>query len=95
MEKDIYRVVTRASDGQIVAQDFQTLEEIAQRYKQIGTDNCSTKKELRSLPLFRGLIGPMKEGPHVIRYETPDVFEEMTQEWYRAVPVRRFRNPSV
>ncbi len=94
-KKNIYRVVTRDSDGRIVTQDFNSIEEIGRSYQQIGVDNCSTRKELRSLPIFRGLIGPMKEGAHVIRYEEPNVFEELTREWFDAVPVRRIRNTAL
>jgi len=91
MEREIYRIVTQDSDGQLVTRDYESLDEIRANYRQIGTDNCSTKKELRDLPLFRGLIGPMKEGASIIRYESPEVFEKLTQEWFAAVPVKSRR----
>ena len=91
MEREIYRIVTQDSQGQIVTRDYESLDEIRANYHQIGTDNCSTKKELRDLPLFRGLIGPMKEGASIIRYESPEVFEKLTQEWFAAVPVKSRR----
>ena len=95
MEREIYRVVTQDSNGQLLTRDFESLDEIRALYKQIGIDNCSTKKELRSLPLFRGLIGPMKEGASIVRYESPEVFERLTQEWYAAVPIRKSRSMAI
>ncbi|MDO4628079.1 MAG: hypothetical protein Q4C70_02740 [Planctomycetia bacterium] len=88
MEREIYRVVTQDSKGQIVTRDFESLDEIRALYTQRGVDNCSMKKELRSKPLFNGLIGPMKEGG-VIRYESPAVFEKLTQQWLAAKPIPR------
>ncbi len=86
MEREIYRIVTQDSEGRIVTRDFESLEQICALYEQRGVDNCSIKKELRSQPLFTGLIGPMKEGG-VIRYESPAVFEKLTQQWLSAVPI--------
>ncbi len=86
MEREIYRVVTQDSEGRIVTRDFESLEEIRSLYDQRGVDNCSIKKELRSKPLFTGLIGPMKEGG-IIRYESPAVFERLTQQWLAATPI--------
>lgn len=90
MERTIYRLVVSDSQGQLVTRDFESLDEISSQYRQIGLDNCSMKKELRSLPMFRGLIGPMKEGT-VIRYESPEVFEKLTQDWFRPVPIQTGR----
>lgn len=94
MERAIYQVVTRDSEGQIVTREFESLDEIGLLYRQRGTDNCSTHKTLRKLPLFSGLIGPMKEGQY-IRYESPEAFEYLTQEWYAAAPVSRSRKMSL
>lgn len=33
----------------------------------------------------------MKEGASIIRYESPEVFEKLTQEWFAAVPVKSRR----
>ncbi len=86
MERAIYRLVVSDSQGQLVTRDFESLDEISSQYRQIGLDNCSMHKELRSLPMFHGLIGPMKEGT-VIRYESPDVFEKLTQGWFTPIQV--------
>ena len=43
------------------------------------------------MPLFRGLIGPIPESRTVVRYETPDVFEEMTKVWAAKKRKRRRR----
>ena len=61
------------------------------RHKQIGVDDCSTDLELRGLPVFRGLIGPIPEGANIIRYESPEVFETLTKQWSVAKTPRRSR----
>lgn len=91
MSKDTFRVVTRGSDGQIRIRDYDSQEDLLRRHSKIGVDDCSTDLELRGLPVFRGLIGPMPEGGTVIRYESPEVFETLTKEWGVAKPPRRRR----
>ncbi len=92
MKKDTFRVVTRGADGEIRFRDYDSKEDLLRRHIQVGIDDCSTDLELRGLPVFRGLIGPMPEGDHVIRYETPEVFETLTKEWSTAKTPRRTRN---
>ena len=87
--KDTFRVVTRGADGQIRIRDYDTSEALLKRHPQIGVDDCSTDLDLRGLPVFRGLIGPMPEGKNVIRYESPEVFETLTKEWGTLRPSRR------
>ena len=92
MEKDTYRVVTRGADGNIRIRDYGSEQDLLKRHKQVGVDDCSTDLELRGLPVFRGLIGPMPEDENVIRYETPEVFETLTKEWSLVKPKRRARS---
>jgi len=91
MSKDTFRVVTRGADGQIRIRDYDSQEALLKRHLQVGVDDCSTDLDLRGLPVFRGLIGPMPEGTHVIRYESPEVFETLTKDWGVAKPSRRSR----
>jgi hypothetical protein len=91
MSKDTFRVVTRGSDGQIRIRDYDSQAALLKRHLQIGVDDCSTDLELRGLPVFRGLIGPMPEGGNVIRYESPEVFETLTKDWGTIKPSRRSR----
>ncbi len=91
MNKDTFRVVTRGADGNIRIRDYDTEEDLMKRHKQIGVDDCSTDLDLRGLPVFRGLIGPMPEDGNVIRYESPEVFETLTKEWGTTMPKRRAR----
>jgi hypothetical protein len=91
MNKDTFRVVTRGADGNIRIRDYDTEEDLMKRHKQIGVDDCSTDLDLRGLPVFRGLIGPMPEGGNVIRYESPEVFETLTKEWGITLPKRQTR----
>jgi len=89
MSKDTFRVVTRGNDGELRIHDYDSQEALLKRHCQIGIDDCSTDLELRGLPVFRGLIGPMPEGSNVIRYESPEVFESLTKDWGTSKPTRR------
>jgi hypothetical protein len=91
MKKDTFRVVTRGTNGQIRIRDYASEHDLLKRHVQIGVDDCSTDLQLRGLPVFRGLIGPMPEGQNIIRYETPEVFETLTKEWTSIKPSRRSR----
>jgi hypothetical protein len=92
MNKDTYRVVTRGADGQIRIRDYDTSEALLKRHIQVGVDDCSTDLDLRGMPVFRGLIGPMPEGKNVIRYESPEVFETLTKDWSSLKTARRRRS---
>jgi hypothetical protein len=91
MKKDTFRVVTRGTDGQLRIRDYDSQEDLLRRHTQVGVDDCSTDLELRGLPVFRGLIGPMPDGETVIRYESPEVFETLTKEWSTTKTPRRTR----
>jgi hypothetical protein len=90
-KKDVFRVVTRAEDGSIKIRDFHSAESIFRTHTQIGIDDSSTDLDLRGMPVFRGLIGPIPEGKNIARYESPEVFELMTKEWATSKPRRRRR----
>ena len=92
MKKSTFRVVTRGTDGQIRIRDYDSAEDLLRRHVQVGVDDCSTNLDLRGLPVFRGLIGPIPEGASIIRYESPEVFETLTTYWVPgAQPPRRRR----
>ncbi len=91
MKKDTFRVVTRGANGEIRIRDYGSQDDLLKRHLQVGIDDCSTDLELRGLPVFRGLIGPMPEGKSIIRYESPDIFETLTKEWSVTKPARRTR----
>jgi len=91
MKKETFRVVTRGTDGQLRIRDYDSAEDLLRRHTQIGVDDCSTNLDLRGMPVFRGLIGPMPEGKNVVRYETPEVFETLTKEWGTIKIARRSR----
>jgi hypothetical protein len=93
-KKDTFRIVTRGTDGNLLIRDYLSCDPIIDSHQQIGTDDCSTDLDLRGMPVFRGLIGPMPEGKNVVRYESPEVFESLTKEWGAAKPRRRTRRPS-
>ena len=81
MKKDTFRVVTRGADGQLRVKDYGDKDALMKLHTQIGVDDCNTDLDLRGMPVFRGLIGPMSEDKNIVRYETPDVFEALTKEW--------------
>ncbi|MEZ6091992.1 MAG: hypothetical protein R3C05_29100 [Pirellulaceae bacterium] len=89
--KDTFRIVTRASDGNLQIQDFPTADPILHMHSQIGIDDCSTDLGLRGMPVFKGLVGPIPEGKNVVRYESPEVFESLTKEWSSEKKKRRTR----
>ncbi len=90
--KDTFRVVTRGADGEIRIRDYDSQEALLKRHSQVGVDDCSTDLDLRGLPVFRGLIGPMPEGKNIIRYESPEVFETLTKDWSMVKIARRCRS---
>jgi hypothetical protein len=90
-KKDTYRIVTRASDGSLRIRDFPSAEPIFKMHSQIGVDDSSADLDLRGLPVFRGLIGPIPEGKNIVRYESPEVFETVTKEWSNTKIKRRRR----
>ena len=91
MNKDTFRIVTRGADGSIRIRDYDSQEALLKRHSQIGVDDCSTDLDLRGLPVFRGLIGPMPEGNNIIRYESPEIFETLTKKWGISKVPRRTR----
>ena len=91
MSNRIIRVVTRSADGNIRTKEFESFESLEASHDQIGIDDCSTDLELRGMPIFRGLVGPIPEGKTAVRYESPEVFEVLTKEWTKLKAKRRRR----
>jgi hypothetical protein len=91
-KKDVFRMVTRAEDGSLRIRDFHSAEFIFRTHTQVGIEDSSTDLDLRGMPVFRGLIGPIPEGKNIVRYESPEVFELMTKEWATHKPRRRRRS---
>lgn len=90
-KKEIFRVVTRGKDGSLRIRDFHSAEQILETHSQVGLEDCSTDLELRGMPVFKGLIGPIPEGKNIVRYESPEVFETLTKEWINTKTKRRRR----
>ncbi|MFV2068823.1 MAG: hypothetical protein ACC645_17790 [Pirellulales bacterium] len=86
-----FRVVTRGANGELRTKEYDRPEPLMKMHTQIGVDDCSTNLDLRGMPVFRGLIGPIPEGKNVVRYESPEVFESLTKEWGITKPTRRSR----
>ena len=81
MKRHIFRVVTRGPEGEYRIRDYVSEEEICHRHVQTGVCDYSIDVTVRGRPVFKGLIGPMPEAGGVLRYESPEVFEQMTKEW--------------
>ena len=90
-KKETFRVVTQGANGKLRIRDYVSHAPINRQHTQIGVDDCSTDLDLRGMPIFRGLIGPIPEGKTIVRYESPDVFEALTKEWGAPTPKRRSR----
>lgn len=92
LDKFVFRVVTRGTDGEIKTKEYVRIDSIEKMHTQVGIDDCSTDLNLRGLPVFSGLIGPIPDGKGFVRYESPEVFETLTKEWTNTkVPRRRRR----
>lgn len=91
MKRHVYRVVTRGPEGEYRIRDYMSEEELVRRHIQVGVENCSADMTLRGRPVFKGLIGPIPETGGIIRYEAPDVFEQMTKDWSKTRKKRRSR----
>jgi hypothetical protein len=91
MDKEVIRVVTRGTDGQLRVKEYEKHTTLQKMHTQIGIDDCSTDLSLRGMPVYRGLIGPMPDGKSVARYESPEVFESLTKDWSVATHGRRRR----
>ena len=81
MKRHIFRVVTRGPEGEYRIRDYVSEEEIRHWHVQTGICDYNLDVSLRGRPVFKGLIGPMPEANGVLRYESPEVFEQMTKEW--------------
>ena len=81
MKRHTFRVVTRGPEGEYRIRDYVSEEEVRRWHVQTGISDCSLDVSLRGRPIFKGLIGPMPEVGGVLRYESPEVFEQLTKEW--------------
>ena len=88
-KKRTYRVVMRSPDNELRMKDYLSRKALLRDYSKIGIDDCSTDLTLRGEPVLRGLVGPMSEDDNVVRYETPDIFETLTKQWFLEDTPRR------
>ena len=91
---DQFRVVTRGENGDLRVKQYPSSDSLLKLHTQIGIDDCSTNLSLRGLPVFRGLIGPMTDEDNTVRYESPEVFEALTKEWFAQGPHKKTRRRS-
>lgn len=86
-----YRVVTITETGKFVERDYKSVTDLCDKFEQIGVEEDSYTLRLHGQPTFRGLIGPMSDGPGVVRYETPEAYSAMTEIWAKTRRPRRRR----
>ena len=84
-----YRLVFVNKTGALQQKDFEDVAELAKQYEQLGVEEDSYTIRLHVEPVFRGLIGPLSEGKSVIRYETPEAFASLTEEWSKTIRTGR------
>lgn len=77
----MYRVVFLDESGQPAQKDFKNVASLLAEYEQVGIENDSYTMRLHGEPTLRGLIGPMSDGKTIVRYETPQAFTILTEEW--------------
>lgn len=76
-----YRVVTKNENGGFRHQDYSSLETLLADFEQTGVEEDSYTMRLHGEPVFKGLIGPMSDGKSIVRYETPEAFAILTEQW--------------
>lgn len=76
-----YRVVRLDDKGKLCQQDFPDRQALCAAYEQTGVEEDSYSLRLHGEPTFKSLVGPMSDGKNVIRYETPEVFVQLTEKW--------------
>lgn len=77
----VYRVVFKNKHGVIEHIDYPDIKRLLDSYEQVGVEEDSYTIRLHGEPVLKGLIGPMSEGKDMVRYETPQVFVVMTEQW--------------
>jgi hypothetical protein len=76
-----YRVYYLDSAGVKQKKEYKTAELLLEEYEQVGVEEDSYTLRLHGEPVLKGLIGPMSDGKSIIKYETPQVFVQETEEW--------------
>lgn len=89
----IYRLVSYSQQEKFEETDFDSPDALSRRYEQTGVEEDSYTLRLHGEPVFKGLIGPMSDGPSTVRYETPDAFAAMTEIWAKQRRPRKRRQP--
>jgi hypothetical protein len=88
-------IVSCNENADIQHTELDTVEELIDRFEQIGIDDCSTDLSLRGYPVVRGLVGPIPENKSTVRYETKEAFEVLTKQWAATKTKRRRRSKAV
>lgn len=76
-----YRVVFKTKTGKVEQKDFKDVDSLLNAYEQTAVEEDSYTLRLHGEPVLKGLVGPISDGKHVVRYETPEVYAELTEQW--------------
>lgn len=82
MKRYTFRIVTRGPEGEYRICDYVSEEEVRRRHAQVGVADYSLDMSIRGYPVLKGLVGPILESGSVLRYESPEVFEQLSKELY-------------
>lgn len=86
-----YRVVSLLKSGKFQEKDYGNTSELCDRFEQVGVEEDTYCLRLHGQPVFKGLIGPLNDGPSAIRYETPEAYAVLTEVWAKTRRPRRRR----
>lgn len=84
-----YRVVFKSKAGKVEQKDFKDQASLLKAYEQVGVEEDSYTLRLHGEPVLKGLVGPISDGKQVVRYETPEVYAQLTQDWAKNLKGRR------
>ena len=85
----IYHVVFRGPNGSVEVKEYTDLKSLLRDYEQIGVEEDSYSMRLHGEPVLKGLVGPMSEGKSIVRYETAEVYPELTEVWSKTKRPRK------
>ena len=87
-----YRVYIKSKD-KIEFREFPDRQSLLNAYEQVGIEETSYTLRLHNEPILKGLVGPMseKENKRIVRYETPDVFANLSEKWGEEIERARKR----
>ncbi len=85
----IYRTVKQSPSGEFLYNDYKTISALLDDYHQIGVEEDSYAMRLHGEPIIRGMVGPLADGKGVVRYECPEAYAVLTEQWSKTKRPRK------